>query len=236
MLACTFVLTAACDSAPKKQSRPNFTGLWQVADASLTVKPEDDKSLLTEEALRRQREYREQYNPTRDEPGNFCVPHGMPWIMVSRARDYLIDIYQTDERVTLLLEGMDVHRLVRLDQTTVPETYGAGTNGYSLGHWDGDTLVIATTHLRATNPIGPYQRSENMQVTERWRLIEHPKFGRALEVRIEATDPVIYRAVGKGYQLLVPAPAGSALNEYGCPESRFDDHIAELRKQNVETK
>jgi hypothetical protein len=235
---CAALLLVACDKAPRASApnvaeKPDFTGLWQVADASLTVKPEDDTGLLTEEGLRRKQEYRENFDPQRDDPSNFCLPHGMPWIMVSRARDYLIDIYQTPDRVTLLLEGMDVFRLVRLDQTAVPETYNPGTNGYSLGHWDDDTLVIETTQLRPSNPVGPFQRSAQMRVTERWKLIQHPKYGTALEVRIVAIDPVLYRKPGKAYQLLVPAPPGSTLNAYGCPQSRYDDHIEQIRTKHA---
>jgi hypothetical protein len=63
-------------------------------------------------------------------------------------------------------------------------------------------------------------------------LIQHPKFGRALEVTITANDPVIYRHAGKGYQLFVPAPAGSVLNAYGCNESLYDDHIEKERSRH----
>jgi hypothetical protein len=202
--------------------------LWQIASLDLTVKPEDDAAVLTDEAQRRRRAYTSHFNTAVDDPSKFCVPHGMPWIMVSRARDYLIDIYQTPSRITLLFEGMDVHRLIRLDQTVVPEGYTPGTNGYSLAHWDGSTLVIATTALRPTNEAGLLQRSEQMQVTERWRLTQHPVYGRALEVALTVTDPVIYRKPAHGYQLFVPAPAGSVLNAYGCNESLWDDHVSEL--------
>jgi hypothetical protein len=233
-------LLAACgDAAPPSASvppvRPSFTGLWQVADPDVIVKPEDDDSWLTEEGLRRQRDFKENFKPERDDKSNFCVPHGMPWMMLSRARDYLTDIYQTEDRVTLLLEGMDAHRLVRLDQSAVPEAYAPGTTGYSLGRWDGDTLVIETTHLRPTN-VGRYQRSEQMRIIERWRFIEHPELGKALEVRMEVTDPVIFKRPAPGYALFVPAPDGSVLNAYGCPESRFDDYIEKVRRDNAQSR
>lgn len=205
-----------------------------MADTTLTVKPEDDGSVLTEEAQRRLKEYRANYDTAVHDPNRFCVPHGMPWIMVSRARDYLIDIYQTRDRITMLFEGMDVHRLIRLDQKAVPEGYSPGTNGYSLGHWEGATLVIETSHLRAASDVGPLQRSEQMRVTERWRMVRHEKHGEALEVQLSAADPVVYRSPGRGYQLFVRAPAGSVLNAYGCNESLWDDHVAEWRKAHAQ--
>jgi hypothetical protein len=226
---CATVRPPSAASAP----HPNFNGLWKMASAEITVKPEDDQSVLTDEAVRRHQAYAHEFDTAIDTPDRFCMPHGMPWIMVSRVRDYLIDIYQTDERVTMLFEGMDVHRLIRLDQSAVPDGFTPGTNGYSLAHWDGATLVIETSHLRPSNPAGAFQRSGAMHITERWRLIEHPKYGRALEVDLTVTDPVIYRHPAHGYQLYVPAEPGSVLNAYGCPESLWDDYVGEHEAKRV---
>lgn len=233
-LAASLLALGLCLSTPRVAQaapHPDFTGLWKIADGSLAVKPEDDVKALTDEGQRRRRIFQSDFDPLHDDPNSFCVAHGMPWIMLSRARDYLIDIYQTPQRVTLLFEGMDWHRLIRLDQKQVPEGYTPGSNGYSLGHWEGDTLVIATDHLRATPEVGLYQRSEQMQLSERWRLIRHLKYGRALEVTIDVVDPVIFRGHSRGHQLFVPADPGSVLNEYGCTESLFEDHLAGKAKQ-----
>lgn len=229
-LAALLVALLPCAPVPAA-GHPDFTGLWKVADTQLTVKPEDDAAVLSDEAQRRRKAFQSQFDTQADDPNQFCVPHGMPWIMLSRARDYLIDIYQTPQRVTILFEGMDWHRLIRLDQSTVPDGYTPGSNGYALARWEGDALRIETTRLRATPDVGPYQRSEQMRVLERWRLIRHPRFGHALEVTMEVTDPVIYRGHARGYQLFVPAAAGSVINEYGCTESLFEDHIAKRRQQ-----
>ncbi|MGD9843243.1 MAG: hypothetical protein AB7F79_13125 [Steroidobacteraceae bacterium] len=215
---------------------PDFTGLWKVADPELTVKPPElafylqdkDAAILTDEAKRRFNAYTSNYNTQIESPELFCMAHGMPWIMVPRAREYLIDIYQTPDRVTMLFEGYDIHRLIHLDQTAVPDNVLPSTNGYSLGHWEGSTLVIETSALRPTNEVGPKQRSDQMLVTERWRLIQHPIYGRALEVDLTVVDPVIYSKAAHGYQLFAPGPPGGVLNAYGCNESMWDDHVTEL--------
>jgi hypothetical protein len=230
-------LVCACgrqqpDSANGAAAHPSFNGLWSIANADLTVKPGDDASNLTDETQRRIKAYAGNDGVTVESPEKYCMPHGMPWIMVSRARDYLIDIYQTTERVTMLFEGMDVHRLIRLDQTSVPESYSPGTNGYSLAHWEGSTLVIETSSLRPTNELGRFHRSEQMRITERWRLIEHPKYGRALEAQITVVDPVIFRKPDHGYQLFIPAGPGAVLNAYGCNESAWDDHVVDVQNRH----
>jgi hypothetical protein len=237
-LAVIAALLVGCDRVPAPAaapaSRPDFTGLWKVADTELQVKPEDDASVLTDEAQRRRQFFTATYGDPEHDPSSYCLAHGMPWNMVSRARDYLMDIYQTSDRVTILLEGMDAHRLIRLDQTSVPEGFSPGTNGYSLAHWEGDTLVIETTALRPANEVGMLQRSDQMRVVERWRLIQHPVHGRALEMELQVIDPVVYRRPARGYALYVPAPPGSVLNAYGCNESMWDDRVAEWERQRKE--
>ncbi|MGE0116287.1 MAG: hypothetical protein AB7T07_15555 [Steroidobacteraceae bacterium] len=233
------VLSACVTQLPQPSTvaveRPDFTGLWKIAAYDLIVKPENDTVNLTEEAQHRLKNYMTNYDwKGADIPVKFCMPHGMPWIMLSRARDYLFDIYQTPDRITMLFEGMDVHRLIRLDQTAVPEAFVPSTNGYSLGRWEGSTLVIETSSLRPTNEVvGSYQRSGQMHITERWRLIDHAEYGRALEVDMTVVDPVIFRKPAHGYQLFVPAEPGSVLNAYACNESLWDDHVLELESQRT---
>ncbi|MGE0116240.1 MAG: hypothetical protein AB7T07_15320 [Steroidobacteraceae bacterium] len=211
---------------------PNFNGLWKVANPDLTIKPDEDKTNLTDEAQRRLRMFASEYGANED-PIKYCMAHGMPWMMVSKARDYLIDIYQNPDRITMLFEGFDQHRLIRLDQTAVPEGFATGTNGYSIGRWDGSTLVIETSALRPTNEVGPRQRSDQMHITERWRLIDQVEYGRALEVDMTVVDPVIFRKPAHGYQLFVPAAPGAVLNAYGCNESAWDDHVTELQSKRA---
>lgn len=231
LLTVLLVLASAAPAVSRAQaaaSHPDFTGLWKIANPELVVKPEDDASGLTDEALRRRRLLQSDYDLKRDDPNNFCVVHGMPWIMLSRARDYVFDIYQTKTRIIILFEGMDWRRLIDLEPHPLPDSYLPGTNGHSEARWQGNELVVTTDHLRATPEVGPFQRSDKMHVVERWRLVRHSRYGKALEVRMEVTDPLIYRGTAHGYQLFVPAAPGSVLNEYGCTETLFEQHLEEL--------
>jgi hypothetical protein len=231
---------------------PDFTGMWGVADVQLIIKPDDDGSPIltfdssaaeidrnqrapdfsanfTEETLRRRANFRAHYDTEREDQVKFCVPHGMPWVMLSRVKDYLIDIYQTRDRVTMLFEGMDVHRLIHFNEAAPPDNVLPSTNGYSIAHWEGNTLVIETTHLSARNIVGLKQRSDQAQVTERWSLINHPKFGKALDIDLTVVDPMVYIHPAKGHQLLIPAKPGSTLNAYGCNETLWEEHLRQLQ-------
>jgi hypothetical protein len=80
---------------------------------------------------------------SKDDPEGFCLPMGTP-----RMAPYPWQIVQTDKLMLMLYEG-NVHgyRQIFLDgrphDPTVKETYW----GDSIGHWEGDTLVIDTVGL-----------------------------------------------------------------------------------------
>lgn len=231
---------------------PDFSGLWVMADVYEVVKPDEDGDFITfdsspeevakadqapdfsanftEETKRRRAYFLSHYHKEKDDQVKYCVPHGMPWMMVSRG-DYLIDIYQTQDRVTLLFEGMDAHRVVHFNQSGPPPGFTPSTNGYSIGRWEGDALVIETSALSERNVVGLKQRSAQARVTERWRLIQHPKFGKALDIDLTVVDPVVYLKPAKGHQLLIPAPASSTLNMFSCNETLWVDHVRELEAQ-----
>ncbi|MGE0113321.1 MAG: hypothetical protein AB7T07_00330 [Steroidobacteraceae bacterium] len=245
---CSFVSSSEAAGA----RHPDFSGLWVMGDPYQVVKPDEDGDFLTfdsnaedvakagqapdfsanftEETKRRRQYFLSHYDKTKDDQVNYCVSHGMPWIMTSRG-DYLIDIYQTKDRVTMLFEGMDVHRLIHFNESVPPPSFTPSTNGYSIAYWDGDTLVIETSALSERNVIGLKQRSNQARVTERWKLIQHPKFGKAVDIDLTVVDPVVYLKPAKGHQLLIQAPPGSTLNMYSCNETLWEKHVRELEEQ-----
>ena len=72
-----------------------------------------------------------------------CLPHGMPSLMLitHNAQEFLF----TPGRVTLLGES-DGNRLRRIwtDGRAMPADPDPSFHGYSVGHWEGDTLVVET--------------------------------------------------------------------------------------------
>lgn len=214
-----------------KPSTPNFTGLWRVADPNLIVRPDVNATRddYTDEAWANLQDYREHWDTKVDDPAKFCVAHGMPNTMTSRARDYLTDIYQTGDRITVLVEFMDNHRVIRFGDAPVPDTFAPSPNGWSRAKWEGRTLVIETEALKEKNPVGPMQRSDEARIVERWSLVQHPKFGEVLDIDMTVTDPKVFRHPVKARQVYMRAEPGSVLNHYGCADSLWDDWVA--RKQ-----
>jgi hypothetical protein len=224
LAASVFILVGGC----AKPAHTDFTGLWQVADPELVKRPDvyATEADYMPDAWANLEDFHKNWEPRSDDPASMCVRYGMPHVMTPRARTYVMDIYQTAARITVLMEYMDNHRLIHLDRAPVPATATPSNNGYSIGRWDGDSLVIETTLLRARSPVGPIQRSDQARFTERWTLRSDATLGKVIDIDITTHDPVTFRHPVESHEVLKAADAGTTLNEYGCPDSLWEDHVA----------
>jgi hypothetical protein len=222
-----FVLLGGC----AKSAHTNFTGLWQVADPELVKRPDvyATEADYMPEAWANLQDFRKNWEPGSDDPASVCVRYGMPHVMTPRARTYLMDIYQTAARITVLMEYMDNHRLIHFDRGPVPAAATPSNNGYSIGRWDGDSLVIETTLLKARSPVGPIQRSDQARFTERWTLRNDATLGKTINIDITTNDPVTFRHPVESHQVLKAADAGTTLNEYACADALWEDHVTSRR-------
>jgi hypothetical protein len=139
-------------------------------------------------------------------PSSQCWPEPLPYIFWNLTMQLL----QQPDRITIIYSEDHEVRHVRMNQAhpahVVPSWYGD-----SVGHYEGDTLVIDTVGIRADRPFAivdmfgtPY--TEALHVVERYRLIDY-EAARQAQQRAEkelfhtpeaAPDPN-YR--GKGLQL-----------------------------------
>jgi hypothetical protein len=68
----------------------------------------------------------------------------MPGMMLS---EFAIEILETPQRVTIISESSPLVRSVYLNRNKPTEGLEPMWNGYSLGHWEGQTLVIKTSNF-----------------------------------------------------------------------------------------
>lgn len=61
--------------------------------------------------------------------------------------DFLSQIYQTEDYVVINREEAPGPRVIHSDDDP-PETIIPSFRGYSQGHWEDNTLVVVTTHIR----------------------------------------------------------------------------------------
>ncbi len=147
-------------------------------------------------------------SPVRD-----CVPPPPPALIGSTV--YLNAIEILDDRVLLRTEYFDQTRIVYLDGRGHPET-GERTawEGHSIGWWEGDTLVVDTTHFR-DHPEGNGRgvpSGAHKHLIERYSLSDD---GRRLQVEASLEDPQYLAEPFNGYTELVYAPE-LQLYRYDC--------------------
>jgi hypothetical protein len=99
-------------------------------------------------------------------------------------------IVQTEDLVVVLSEYMAQYRQIHLDGRPLPRDSNPTFKGYSVGHWEGDTLVVETVGYRdglwldlKGDPLTAEGRT-----TER---IRRPNFGN-LEVEVTVNDSKVY--------------------------------------------
>ncbi len=114
-----------------------------------------------------------------------CRSAGVPGFDVTLSG--ALFIMQTPGKVTLVFDGNAEMRHIWLD---VGHSENLRLTGYgeSVGHYEGDTLVVDTIGLNDETYIDNWRtpHSDKLHVTERWRLIDN---GEKLEILITIEDP-----------------------------------------------
>ncbi|MBV8731824.1 MAG: hypothetical protein JO336_18605, partial [Acidobacteriia bacterium] len=113
-----------------------------------------------------------------------------------------------------------------LDGRPLPKDPNPTWNGYSTGHWEGDTLVIETTGYRDDlwlDAMG-HPLTEKAKTIER---IRRPNYGH-LEVELTIDDPKAYTAPW-AVKMDQPLVLDSELIDYYCLENERDS--AHMRQQ-----
>jgi hypothetical protein len=159
------------------------------------------------------------------DPNVHCMPRDAPRIWTD---DYYKRIFQVSDRVLILTERNMQYRQIFTDGRSVPQDANPTWNGYSTGHWEGDTLVVKTTGFRddlwldaAGNPL-----TEQATTIER---IRRPNYGN-LEVEITISDPKAYTTPWT-VKINQPLVLDSELIDYYCLENERDS--VHMRQQET---
>jgi len=184
---------AAQTSAPKQ---PDLSGAWgpyqggrggdpklaAVAASPIVVKPEYVKAYDAVRAA-------DAEATRRGEPlasaSSACLPSGMPAMMAVAV--YPIEVIQTANQVTIVAEAFMQVRRIFLDRPQLPiDEVPPGYFGRSVGHWEGDTLVVDTIGIKNSVQYQRVPHSDQMRITERFSLAAPD----VLHDQITITDPV----------------------------------------------
>lgn len=117
-------------------------------------------------------------------PNNLCIASSVPGVGVPGGPAYSIAILVEPKQVTFLYEENRTMRFVYIDQeqpASVPQSW----LGHSVGHWDGDTLVVDTIGFNDQNIA-----TESIPVTHQFHVVQRLRVvNGVLEDQAVLTDP-----------------------------------------------
>lgn len=206
-------------SAPASKSsggKPDLSGLWRLGvaigvGANITgdLPPDDIQPWVA--ALSRQR--LEDFGKS-DPEITGCKPGGPRHITNAG----LAKIIQTPEFIAFLYEDL-AFRQIFLDGRQLPQDPNPTWMGYSVGHWDGDTLVVESSGFndRTWLDFAGHGHTEALRMTERYRRRD---FGH-MDLQVTLDDP---KAYAKPWTVSASGTlaADTELLEYVCLENEKD--------------
>jgi hypothetical protein len=152
-------------------------------------------------------------NNNKDNPDALCLPLGLTQLhMHPQPRK----IVQTQREIVVLYEANGNTRQILIDGRRLPANDPTPWwYGYSVGRWDGDTLVVETTGFRddVWLDVEGSPLTSSGKMTERWR---RPRFG-LMQIDTTIEDPKSYTkpfTVRVNHQLMTD----TELMEFVCEE------------------
>jgi hypothetical protein len=143
-----------------------------------------------------------------------CWPAGVPGFTVY-TRVQPIHFYQTKKEITIINELNTQIRHIYMD---VPHTKNPGHTWYgeSVGHYEGDELVVDTIGLNDKTYVDNYRtpHTDQIHVVERWKVIEG---GNILQATVTVEDPGAFNMPWTGVQRW--KRIARPLEEYLCEPS-----------------
>ncbi len=207
------------DPAPDMLARlPEGTVL--VEDTGVAEFPRGEYGGLepTDEALARAEEWNPEDEMTLD---RVCLP---PSIVYALQGPFPFEVHQTPELIVIRYEYFDQVRLVFMDDREAGEDYPLSKMGFSTGHWEGDELVIETSHIApSTITNNGLDHSENLRMVERYRI--DPEDGRLVATQW-FSDPVMLENNGVRW-IEWERHEGQHIYPYECDPSFAQEYAAE---------
>lgn len=155
-----------------------------------------------------------QANESKYDPEGFCLPPGGPRSM---ATPYPAEIIQHRDRIIIIFEGGGhVWREIHMDGREHPENLPLSYFGHSVGHWEGDTLVVDTVGYNEKSWLdyAGHMHTDQLHTIER---ITRP-FKEVLHYEVTIDDPGAYSASWTS-EWDISWNDGQELMDYICQEN-----------------
>jgi hypothetical protein len=169
------------------EGKPDLSGIWRAGRAgeygydynvAQNLKPEDVQPWAKALRLQRVQDFR------KDSPLARCLPVSVPFLNFRG----LSRMVQTPGLIVVLYESPNSpHRTIFTDGRELPKDPNPTWLGYSVGHWEQDTLVVNSAGFNDSGwlDVGGNPQTETLRITERFRRRD---FGH-MELEMTFDDP-----------------------------------------------
>jgi hypothetical protein len=166
--------------------KPDLSGLWErPADRYFNnimadLKPEEIQPWAEALYHRRLRDFQ------KDSMITLCLPLGPTYNTTPYRESRIV---QTPTLIAILNDDL-THRQIFMDGRTLEKDPNPNWMGYSVGRWDGDTLVVESNGFndRTWLDSDGHPHTDGLRITERYR---RPDFGH-MELQMTLDDPGVY--------------------------------------------
>jgi len=188
---------------------------------SWIIDPPDGRIPYTDEGRRKLTEWRMRSRnfdgPEIRMAGERCIvgfgsTSGPPMLNVLYNNNY--QIVQAPGYVTILVEMNHDARIIRLGGKHLPENMTPWM-GDSIGHWEGNTLVVETTNLNPSQSTNRFYIPPTAKVTERFTRVAPDQ----ILYQFEVEDATVYKQAWRA-EMPLRATAGP-IYEYACHEGNY---------------
>jgi hypothetical protein len=146
--------------------------------------------------------------------GEVCLPRGVPDTI---GEPYPIQIVQTPTQVVILYEAGGYFRVIPLDGRGHPKDLDPTWMGNSVGHWEGDTLVVDVTGVNDKVGVGDYRHTAAYHLIEKFQRTSYD----TLKYSATIEDPNVFAAPWTEVGTFTLHPEWD-IQEYICEENNHD--------------
>ena len=190
---------------------------------SYVIEPENGRiPAFTEEGRRLQDALRARssngpfYTPDDFSYYDRCISRGVTGSILPSLYGDAMRIIQSPTEVAISYEMLHDTRIIPLDGRPAADAGVHQYMGSSVGHWEGDTLVVETTNMTDELRVGRMPHSVDLKLTERFTRIDSDM----IDYVVTVEDPRTFVAPWT-FRLTLTTQPGYEVLEYSCHEGNF---------------
>ena len=203
--------------APKKpDGQPDLSGIWLVPGLKYLINIAADLKDVPFQPWAAEEYKKRRENQGKDDPNNFCLPSVTPEKIAVTSPWKIVE---TPGVTIILYESRTIFRQIFTDGRELPKDPNPIWQGYSIGHWEGDTFVVETNGFNGKGWLDTngHPTTDALHLIERYRRKD---FGH-LEIQITIDDAKAYTKPWTVTEVATYQP-DTELIEYICEENNRD--------------